>query len=89
MGEISVGQLNAHSNECLVKAWLGERALIVQNITVKSVSEEGRKSLSLFLRGYVMYIKEQDDGRRVRDGGRGLGRVVFKNTARISLVSSA
>ena len=36
-----------------------------------------------------MYIKEQDDGRRVRDGGRGLGRVVFKNTARISLVSSA
>ena len=38
--------------------------------------------------GYVMYIKEQDDERRVRDGGEGLGGIFFKNMARISLVSS-
>ena len=33
----------------VMNAWLGERALIVQNITVKSVSGEGKISLSLFL----------------------------------------
>ena len=38
--------------------------------------------------GYVMYIKEQDDERRVRDGGEGLGGIFLKNMTRISLVSS-
>ena len=35
-----------------------------------------------------MYIKEQDDERRVRDGDEGLGGIFLKNMARISLVSS-